>query len=538
MKKGIQASAGYALGEVFVKQEENLSFEEKKIENIEDEKNRLREAVEVSRMQLNKIKEKSERELGHHRGEIFESHLMLLDDPEFIGAVDIGIETNKVNAEKALEDVVVMYTDIFEAMDDEYMKSRGIDIKDVGQRILQNLLGKKSYNIGNIKENTVIIAHDLTPSDTAQLDKNKVVAFLTDIGGRTSHSAIIARILGIPAVIGLGDITHSVKNGDKIIVDGVKGIVIINPDEETIRAYEEKKQDFENEKNELKKFINVKAVTKSGKQIKLCGNIGQPEEVHQVLENGGEGIGLFRTEFLYMDRGDMPSEEEQFEAYKYVAEKMEEKPVVIRTVDIGGDKNLVSLPMPKEENPFLGYRAIRICLDRVDIFKVQLRAVLRASAFGNIKIMFPMIASLNEFLDAKGILQECMEELRGEGKKFNEGLEVGIMVEIPAAAVMADEFAKYVDFFSIGTNDLIQYTLAADRMNEKISYMYNPMHPAVLKLIKITIEAAHNEGKWCGMCGEMAGDETAIPTLLEYGLNEFSMSPYSISGAKKIIINC
>ncbi|MEG2917434.1 MAG: phosphoenolpyruvate--protein phosphotransferase [Clostridium sp.] len=537
MKKGIQASTGYASGEVFVKQEENLSFAEKKIENIEDEKNRLREAVEVSRMQLNKIKEKSERELGHHRGEIFESHLMLLDDPEFIGAVDSGIETNKVNAEKALEDVVVMYTDIFEAMDDEYMKSRGIDIKDVGQRILQNLLGKKSYNIGNIKENTVIIAHDLTPSDTAQLDKNKVVAFLTDIGGRTSHSAIIARILGIPAVVGLGDITHSVKNGDKIIVDGVKGMVIINPDEETIRVYEEKNQDFEKEKNELKKLINVKAVTKSGKQIKLCGNIGQPEEVHQVLENGGEGIGLFRTEFLYMDRGDMPSEEEQFEAYKYVAEKMEEKPVVIRTLDIGGDKNLVSLQMTKEENPFLGYRAIRICLDRVDIFKVQLRAVLRASAFGNIKVMFPMISSLNEFLDAKGILQECMEELRGEGKKFNEGLEVGIMVEIPAAAVMADEFAKYVDFFSIGTNDLIQYTLAADRMNEKISYMYNPMHPAVLKLIKITIEAAHNEGKWCGMCGEMAGDETAIPTLLEYGLNEFSMSPYSISGAKKIIIN-
>ncbi|MEG2290945.1 MAG: phosphoenolpyruvate--protein phosphotransferase [Clostridium sp.] len=537
MKKGIQASTGYALGEVFVKQEENFSFEEKKIEKIEDEKNRLREAVEVSRMQLNRIKEKSERELGHHRCEIFESHLMLLDDPEFIGAVDSGIETNKVNAEKALEDVVVMYTDIFEAMDDEYMKSRGIDIKDVGQRILQNLLGKKSYNIGNIKENTVIIAHDLTPSDTAQLDKNKVVAFLTDIGGRTSHSAIMARILGIPAVVGLGDITHSVKNGDKIIVDGVKGMVIINPDEETIRVYEEKNQDFEKEKNELKKLINVKAVTKSGKQIKLCGNIGQPEEVHQVLENGGEGIGLFRTEFLYMDRGDMPSEEEQFEAYKYVAEKMEEKPVVIRTLDIGGDKNLVSLPMTKEENPFLGYRAIRICLDRVDIFKVQLRAVLRASAFGNIKVMFPMISSLNEFLDAKGILQECMEELRGEGKKFNEGLEVGIMVEIPAAAVMADEFAKYVDFFSIGTNDLIQYTLAADRMNEKISYMYNPMHPAVLKLIKITIEAAHNEGKWCGMCGEMAGDETAIPTLLEYGLNEFSMSPYSISGAKKIIVN-
>jgi phosphotransferase system enzyme I (PtsI) len=537
MKKGIQASKGYAIGEVFIKEEQNLTFTERKIEDVEIEKNRLKQAVEASRSQLEQIKEKTERELGADKGAIFESHLMILDDPEFTGAVDMGIETNKINAEKALQDVAEMYIGIFEAMDDEYMRERGADIKDVWKRILQNLLGKASVDMGNLNENTVIIAHDLTPSDTAQLDKKKVVAFLTNIGGRTSHSAIMARTLEIPAVVGLGDIIECAKNGDTIIVDGVEGIVIINPDKETTRIYQEKKNSFEEEKKELKKLLGIKTITKAGKSIDIAGNIGQPEDVHQVLQNGGEGIGLFRTEFLYMDREDMPSEEEQFEAYKYVAEKMEGKSVVIRTLDIGGDKKLPYLPMPEEMNPFLGYRAIRICLDRTDIFRIQLRALLRASAFGNIKIMFPMIASLSEFLKAKEILLDCMKELKKKGIQFNENLETGIMVEIPAAAVMADELAKHVDFFSIGTNDLIQYTLAADRMNEKVSYLYDPMHPAVLKLIKMTIEAAHKEGKWCGMCGEMAGEEEAISTLLEYGLDEFSMSASSILRAKQIIIN-
>ena len=537
MKKGIQASKGYAIGEAFIKKEQNLSFTETKVEDVENEKNRLKEAVELSRIQLEQIKEKTEKELGADKGAIFESHLMILADPEFIGSVEIGIDTNKVNAEKALQDVAEMYIGIFEAMDDEYMRERGSDIKDVWKRILQNLLGKSSADMKNLNENTIIIAHDLTPSDTAQLDKKKVVSFLTNIGGRTSHSAIMARTLEIPAVVGLGDITESVKNGDTIIVDGIEGIVIINPDDETMKIYKEKKHNFEEEKKELKKLLGIKTITKAGKRIEIAGNIGKPEDVHQVLENGGEGIGLFRTEFLYMDREDMPSEEEQFESYKYVAEKMEGKSVVIRTLDIGGDKKLSYLPMPEEMNPFLGYRAIRICLDRTDIFKIQLRALLRASAFGNIKIMFPMIASLSEFLKAKEILLECMKELKGEGIEFNENLETGIMIEIPAAAVMSDELAKHVDFFSIGTNDLIQYTLAADRMNEKVSYLYDPMHPAVLKLIKMTIEAAHKEGKWCGMCGEMAGEEEAIPTLLEYGLDEFSMSASSILRAKQIILN-
>lgn len=343
----------------------------------------------------------------------------------------------------------------------------------------------------------------------------------------------MARTLEIPAIVGMKDITESVKNDDVVIVDGTEGVVIINPDKETIEKYEKSKESFLREKEELKKLINVETVTKAGKRVEVCGNIGKPQDVHQVLENGGEGVGLFRTEFLYMDRDNMPSEDEQFESYKYAVEKMEGKPVVIRTLDIGGDKKLPYLEMPEEMNPFLGYRAIRLCLDRKELFKVQLRALLRASAFGNLKIMFPMISSLSEFKAAKELLKECMNELKAEGKEFNENLETGIMVEIPAAAICADELAKHVDFFSIGTNDLIQYTLAADRMNEKISYLYDPMHPAVLRLIKMTIDAAHKEGKWCGMCGEMAGDENAIATLVEYGLDEYSMSASSILTAKK-----
>ncbi len=536
MEKGIAASKGYAIGKVLIKQHNEIKIEEKNIEDIESEKKRFKQALEVSKEQLMKIKEKAEKEMGADKAAVFESHMMLLDDPEFAGAVEMGIEGSKVNAEKALDDVINMYMGIFSAMEDEYMRERGADVKDVGKRVLANLTGTISGDSEGMESNTVVVAHDLTPSDTAQLDKSKVIAFLTNIGGRTSHSAIMARTLEIPAVVGLNDITTSVKDGDIIIVDGIEGIAIINPDKNTIKEYEIKKKTYEKEKEELKKLINVKTVTKSGKRIEVAGNIGKSEDVHQVLENGGDGIGLFRTEFLYMDRDNMPSEEEQFESYKYAVEKMEKRPVVIRTLDIGGDKKLPYLPLPEEMNPFLGYRAIRLCLDRTDIFKIQLRALLRASAFGNLKIMFPMISSLEEFLQAKEILSECMEELRKEGKEFNEELQTGIMVEIPAAAVNADELAKHVDFFSIGTNDLIQYTLAADRMNEKISYLYNPMHPAVLKLIKMTIEAAHKEGKWCGMCGEMAGDEKAIATLVKYGLDEFSMSASSMLKAKQLIM--
>lgn len=537
MKKGIAASRGYAIGKVLLRVKEETIIEERKIQDVAEEKKRLQTALNKSREQLEKIKATAEKEMGEEEAMVFDSHMMLLDDPEFVGAIEMNIENSCVNAEKALSDVVEMFVGIFDAMEDEYMKERAADVKDVGNRILNNLLGKSMENMEISDNNAVIVAHDLTPSDTAVLDKSKVAAFLTNVGGRTSHSAIMARTLEIPAVVGMGDITSSVKNGDAIIVDGLEGIVIINPSDAEVKEYTAKKAVYEKSKEELKKLVNVKTTTKSGKRIEVVGNIGQPQDVLKVIENGGEGVGLFRTEFLYMDRDSMPTEEEQFEAYKYVAEKLESKPVVIRTLDIGGDKKLPYLPMPEEMNPFLGYRAIRLCLDRVDIFKIQLRALLRASAFGNIKIMFPMISSVNEFLEAKKLLETCMEDLRSEEIAFNENLEVGIMVEIPSAAVIADEFAKYVDFFSIGTNDLIQYTLACDRMSEKVSYLYNPMHPAVLKLIKMTIEAAHNAGKWCGMCGEMAGDEEAIPTLVQYGLDEFSMSASSILGAKQIITN-
>ncbi|MCI6275929.1 MAG: phosphoenolpyruvate--protein phosphotransferase [Clostridium sp.] len=536
MKKGIAASKGYAIGTVVLKENDEIIITDEKITDIQGEKEKLQNALEQCRAQLTAIKEKALVEMGEEKAAVFDSHIMLLDDPEFTGAMEMEIESSNANALKAVDSVAQTFLMIFESMEDEYMRERAADIKDVANRIKLNLAGK-AMGLNIEATNTIVVAYDLTPSDTAQLDRSKVVAFLTDIGGRTSHSAIMARTLEIPAVVGLNDITSSVKDGDFIIVDGLEGNVILNPDEATVKEYEAKRDAYEKEKEELKKLIDVKVKTKSGKRIEVCGNIGKPEDVHKVIENGADGIGLFRTEFLYMDRDDMPTEEEQYEAYKYVLEKMEGKPVVIRTLDIGGDKKLTYLPMPEEMNPFLGYRAIRLCLDRKDIFKVQIRALLRASYYGNLKIMFPMISSLSEFEQAKNFVEECKAELLNEGQKVSDSIEIGIMVEIPAAAVMADELAKHVDFFSIGTNDLIQYTLAADRMSEKVSYLYNPMHPAVLRLIKMTIEGAHSAGKWCGMCGEMAGDETAIATLVEYGLDEFSMSASSILGAKKIIID-
>ncbi|MCD2347485.1 MULTISPECIES: phosphoenolpyruvate--protein phosphotransferase [Clostridium] len=536
IKKGIAASKGYAIGHIFIKADKEVEIVEKTISNIEEEKARFEAAVEDSRKQLTKIKEKAVKDLGADKAAVFESHIMLLDDPEFAGQAKSMIEDKKINAEKALSDVIDNFMNIFAGIEDEYIKERVADIKDVGNRILNNLTGNGSGDLGDIEKGTIVVANDLTPSDTAQLDKDKVVAFLTNIGGRTSHSAIMARTLEIPAIVGLKDIVSSVKNGDTVIVDGIEGEAIINPDENTLSEYTAKKEEFEKKQEELKRLINIETKTKAGKRVEVCGNIGKAKDVEAVLANGGDGVGLFRTEFLYMDRESMPTEDEQFEAYKHVVEKMGKRPVVIRTLDIGGDKKLPYLPLPEEMNPFLGFRAIRLCLGRKDIFKVQLRALLRASVYGNLKIMFPMISSLEEFLEAKEVLKECMNELTKEGKPFNEKLETGIMVEIPAAAVNSEELAKYVDFFSIGTNDLIQYTLAADRMNEKVSYLYNPMHPAVLKLIKMTIESAHKEGKWCGMCGEMAGDEKAIPTLVEYGLDEFSMSASSILTAKELIM--
>lgn len=536
MKKGIAASKGYAIGTVFIQEHEEIIISDAKVSDIAAEKEKLSKALAQSKEQLEAIKEKTANEIGEHEAQVFEAHLMLLDDVEFTGQMEMTIENDQLNAMKAVQNVTDTFVMIFDSMDDPYMRERAADIKDVSKRIIANLAGKGGNGMENVGANTVVVAHDLTLSDTAQLDRSKVIGFLTNIGGRTSHSAIMARTLEIPAVVGLGNITTSVKNGDTVIVDGIEGVAIINPDEATINEYKARLEKFKAEQEELKKLIDVKTTTKSGRRIEVCGNIGKPEDIDQVLANGGDGVGLFRTEFLYMDRDEAPTEDEQFEAYKYVLEKADGKQVVIRTLDIGGDKTLPYLPLPEEMNPFLGYRAIRLCLDRKDIFRVQIRALLRASVYGNLAVMFPMISGLEEFQQAKAFVEECKAELKAEGIAYSDSIQWGIMVEIPAAAVYADELAKHVDFFSIGTNDLIQYTLAADRMSEKVSYLYNPMHPAVLRLIKMTIDGAHKHGKWVGMCGEMAGDERAIPTLVEYGLDEFSMSATSILTAKKIIM--
>jgi len=537
MKVGISASPGYALGRAFVRGSYQSKIIQKKISNVISEKERLYKAINKTRLQLIEIRDKVKMEIGDENAAVFEGHLLLLDDPEFIGAVESNIESNIVNAEKAMEEVMEMYISIFDTMEDEYMQARSADVKDVGSRIISNLLGMTMVGMEASEKDTIIVAHDLTPSETAQIDRRNVIAFLTDLGAKTSHSAIMARSMEMPLVVGLNDITTSVTNGDVLIVDGVLGNVIINPNLDTINLYRKKKEDYERENEELKSLKNVKVSTKSGKEIRVAGNIGKHEEVQHVLDNGGDEIGLFRTELLYLDRDRFPTENEQFEEYKAAVQKMKGRAVIIRTLDIGGDKNLPYLKIPEETNPFLGYRAIRLCLDRKDLFRVQLRAMLRASAYGNLKIMIPMISSLDEFLAVKKLLDECKSELDMENQDYNHNIEVGIMVEIPAAAVCADELAKHADFLSIGTNDLIQYTLAADRGNEKVSYLYNPMHPAILRLIKMTIDAAHKEGKWCGMCGEMAADENAIKLLVDYGLDEFSMNAASILKVKKLILD-
>ena len=425
---------------------------------------------------------------------------------------------------------------MFESMDNDYFRERAADIKDVSYRLLCNILGLQIPDLTAINEEVIIVAHDLTPSDTASLNKTYTLGFCTAVGGRTSHSAIMARSLEIPAVVGTGNILESCSNGDMMILDAIDGLAIINPDEEELVAYKAKREAFLAEKEALKVLVHQKSVTVDGHEVELAGNIGGPNDVEGVLNNGGEGVGLFRTEFLYMNSTvDFPTEEEQFEAYKTVLEGMKGKKVVVRTLDIGGDKKLDYFSFPEEMNPFLGYRAIRFCLDRTDVFRTQLRALIRASVYGRLCIMFPMIATIQEFLDAKAIFEEEKAKLVSEGVAVADKIEVGMMVEIPASAVLADQFAKHADFFSIGTNDLIQYSMAADRMSEKVSYLYQPLNPSILRLVKMTIEGAHKNGKWVGMCGEMAGDAMAAPLLLGLGLDEFSMSATSILRARKII---
>ena len=535
MKKGIAASKGYAIGKVFIQEHEEIVITDAKIEDVAAEKENLRVALEASKQQLTAIKEKTLAEIGEHEAAVFEAHLTLLDDPEFTGQMEMTIENDSLNAMKAVQNVTDTFVMIFESMDDAYMRERAADIKDVSRRLLANLLGKPLPNPALIDEEVVIIADDLTPSDTAQLNKNLVRGFATNIGGRTSHSAIMARSLEIPAVVACKTITEEVKDGDLIVLDGIEGTVMINPDEATVKEYETKRAEFIAYKEELKKLVNEKTITTDGHQVELVANIGSAKDLAGVKENGGEGVGLFRTEFLYMESAELPTEEQQFEVYKEVLEGMEGKPVVVRTLDIGGDKEIEAIDLPKEMNPFLGVRAIRLCFQREDIFRTQLRALLRASVYGDLRIMFPMIATLQEFRKAKGILMEEKEKLVAEGVKVSDTLQVGIMIEIPAAAVLAHKFAKEVDFFSVGTNDLVQYTFAADRMSSGVSYLYQPFNPSILNLLKHVIDSAHAEGKWAGMCGEMAGEAIAAPLLLGLGLDEFSMSATSILAQRKLI---
>ncbi|ATH91207.1 phosphoenolpyruvate-protein phosphotransferase [Bacillus glycinifermentans] len=530
--KGIGASAGIAIAKAYRLEEPDLTVEKKNISDFEAEVNRFDQAIEDSKKELETIKSHALKELGEDKAEIFSAHLLVLSDPELLNPVKDKIKSDSVNAEFALKETADMFVSMFESMDNEYMKERAADIRDVTKRVTGHLLGVDIPNPSLISEEVVIVAGDLTPSDTAQLNRRFVKGFTTDIGGRTSHSAIMARSLEIPAVVGTKAATKEIQNGVTVIVDGINGDVIVDPSQEIIAQYEQKHQKFLEQKAEWAKLVNEPTVTKDGHHVELAANIGTPDDVKGVLENGGEAVGLYRTEFLYMGRDQLPTEEEQFDAYKTVLERMEGKSVVVRTLDIGGDKELPYLELPKEMNPFLGYRAIRLCLDEQEIFRTQLRALLRASTYGNLKIMFPMIATVNEFKEAKAILLEEKEKLQSEGHKVSDDIEVGMMVEIPSTAVIADQFAKEVDFFSIGTNDLIQYTMAADRMNERVSYLYQPYNPAILRLITLVIEAAHKEGKWVGMCGEMAGDEIAIPILLGLGLDEFSMSATSILPAR------
>lgn len=529
---GIAASSGIAIAKAYRLETPDLAAEKRAVADVEAEVARLEAAVAKAKEELEAIKKHALEKLGEDKAAIFAAHLLVLDDPELLNPIKEKIQTERVNAEYALDETASFFISMFEAMDNEYMKERAADIRDVTKRVLAHLLGVTISNPSLISEEVVIIAEDLTPSDTAQLNRQYVKGFATDIGGRTSHSAIMARSLEIPAVVGTKTVTAEVKNGDIVIVDGLDGQVIINPSPELLAQYEQKRARYEAQKAEWAKLVHEATVTADGIHVELAANIGTPDDVKGALANGAEGIGLYRTEFLYMGRSELPTEDEQFVAYKTVLEQMNGKPVVVRTLDIGGDKELPYLQLPKEMNPFLGFRAIRLCLEMQDMFRTQLRALLRASVYGNLKIMFPMIATLDEFRQAKAILLEEKEALLRQGVAVADGIEVGMMVEIPAAAVMADQFAKEVDFFSIGTNDLIQYTMAADRMNERVAYLYQPYNPAILRLISHVIDAAHREGKWVGMCGEMAGDPIAIPILLALGLDEFSMSATSILPAR------
>ncbi|MDW5300185.1 MAG: phosphoenolpyruvate--protein phosphotransferase [Sedimentibacter sp.] len=533
--KGLGVSPGIGIGKAFLIDKKSMNIEKIHVIDTDTEVSRLINAMEVGKSELNELYLKTLEEVGEKEAQIFKSHEMMLEDDTFISEVEIKIRKENINAEYALNEISNAYIKMFENIEDEYLRERAEDIRDVMTRVIKILLGIKITDYSHIEENSIIIAKDLTPSDTAQIDKRRVSAMITEMGGKTSHAAIIARIMGIPTVVGLENITCKIKKNDLVICDGKSGKVLINPNEKQLKYYIQKKSKEEEIESELKKQINLPTVSKDGFVISLSANIGTPRDVDSVLENDAEGIGLFRSEFIFMNRELQPTEDEQFEEYKEVLVKMGNKPVIIRTLDIGGDKDVPYIDIPKEMNPFLGYRAIRLCLGNVEVFRTQLRAILRASIYGNVKIMFPMISTMKELKDSKKILEEAKKELRKKGIPYKENIEIGIMIEIPSAAIISDLLAKEVDFFSIGTNDLIQYTLAVDRMNSKLSHLYSQYHPALLRLIKNVIENAHKAGIWVGMCGEASGDPKLIPVLLGMGLDEFSMNAPSILKSRYII---
>ena len=536
MYKGTGASAGIGIGNAVIVEEKELVIKRETINDPDQEIQRFKGALEESMKQTEALAADLEKRVGEKEAEILKGHIMLLSDPMLVGEIQNNIQNEKVNAEFAIETVCTMYADMFASMGDELMQQRATDMRDIKTRMQKVLLGVESVDIASLPEGTVIVAKDLTPSMTAGINPANVSGIVTELGGRTSHSAILARALEIPAVVALSGILDNVSNGDALVLDGTEGTVLVNPEEPVLKEYQDKREAFLKEKKELEQYIGKPSVTKDGVKVEVVANIGKPEDVDKVLQYDGEGVGLFRTEFLFMDRDSMPTEEEQFEAYRKVAVAMDGKPVIIRTLDIGGDKEIPYMGLKKDENPFLGYRAVRFCLDRKDdVYRPQLRALLRASAYGNIKIMIPLVTCIEEYRQVKALVHEIMAELDKEGIAYNKNIDLGIMVETAAASLIADIFAKEVDFFSIGTNDLTQYTMSVDRGNDKVSYLYSTFNPAVLRSIKRIITCAREAGIMVGMCGQAASDPMMIPLLLAFGLNEFSMSPSAILRARKMI---
>ncbi|WP_215509143.1 phosphoenolpyruvate--protein phosphotransferase [Limosilactobacillus fermentum] len=527
--KGIAASDGIGIAPAYLLVDPDLSYDKVKVDDTAAEYARVEKAFQDSIEELTQIKENAKDRLGEEELGVFDAHIAILSDPEMLGQIKDDIENNHTGAEEAVDKVTTAFADMLAAMtDNAYMQERAADVKDVAKRAMSHLLGKQLPNIAGINSPVVIVAHEITPSDTSQMDAKFVKGIVTDLGGRTSHAAIMSRTLRIPAIVGSNEITTSVEHGQMMIVDGLNGDAIIDPSDDQVKEYEAKAEAFEAERAEWAKLVDAPSVSKDGKKFEIAANIGTPDDTEDAVKQGADGVGLFRSEFLYMDNDHMPSEDEQFEAYKKAVVGMNGKPVVVRTMDIGGDKPLDYMPLPKEENPFLGYRAIRICLDRPELFKTQLRALVRASEFGPVSIMFPMIATVAELRQAKAIFEEAKAEVQKDHPGLGDDVKIGMMIEIPLAALNAAQLAKEVDFFSIGTNDLIQYSFAADRGNEAVSYLYQPLNPAFLSLVKHVITSAHENGAKAAMCGEMAGDEMALPLLMGMGLDEYSMSATSI----------